>query len=834
MLSINLTKKQTGFVKSNPIDFLLVNWKILNDDVYLSNFNYDHDSNYITFDSYVGQNIWCFKLHLKEYLMLHSLDMYVDEEIQQIIEKFNSKYSIYDYSEFTSFMEKSDVSNYNIYDSVLIKYLNELNDSFVELDIVSDNESTLSDEVTNNLNSSAINVNLNGLNFIGTEKEFDLNITNNCNTNDDNNNEPKEINDETIDDIYGNENDLETLKINYKEIIYLDTNKIVYKSMDYIEKNKSNTINLNDKIQNFSDMSRVQMLINEINCINVKFENIKINPIDNNIFILSVVLSNFDNLDDIIMMITLDSNLYPYYPPKISFNINFEDNLEYFISSLDYFKVNFWNPTNSLEHTIVSVRNIINEHGKIIDKSFNDNNNEIFKLLNDLSIYSQIKPNLISQKDININFVSIYTNKKLDKIEYVGYGSNNRKKFNIKSYINSVELKYQMINNTLSMINKCELTLDQINKSCIIPLLIAYFKDIQLIDINKYQNVYHNLFLLLNNILKNHNNVVTNELLETIIECKNMLVDYKVINPELTKIESELYDIIIDINNNNNNNNNNNENNVNESDIRSQYIHFVKGNNYDIVDTFIKKLYLPLDSTPGKYCNNIGRISKEMISLRKNMPISWESSIFAKFNKEQMSLMKFVIIGPKDTPYENGFFEFHIKLGELYPTNNPSCHFQTTGSGRVRFNPNLYESGKVCLSLLGTWRGHESENWNADTSTLLQLLLSIQSLILCEQPYFNEPGWESSYGTPAGIASSNNYNCNIQKYTIMYAIIEQINNPPENFEQQVYGHFYFKKTEILECFEKWLQTNYEIKNLKQNLIDALDKAQNEYMKKYKI
>lgn len=44
---------------------------------------------------------------------------------------------------------------------------------------------------------------------------------------------------------------------------------------------------------------------------------------------------------------------------------------------------------------------------------------------------------------------------------------------------------------------------------------------------------------------------------------------------------------------------------------------------------------------------------------------------------------------------------------------------------------------KVCLSLLGTWQG---PGWIAGQSTLLQVLISIQSLILCEEPYLNEPG----------------------------------------------------------------------------------------------
>lgn len=38
-----------------------------------------------------------------------------------------------------------------------------------------------------------------------------------------------------------------------------------------------------------------------------------------------------------------------------------------------------------------------------------------------------------------------------------------------------------------------------------------------------------------------------------------------------------------------------------------------------------------------------------------------------------------------------------------------------------------YDTGKVCLSLLGTWEG---PSWDPQTSTLLQVLVSIQAMIL--------------------------------------------------------------------------------------------------------
>jgi len=74
----------------------------------------------------------------------------------------------------------------------------------------------------------------------------------------------------------------------------------------------------------------------------------------------------------------------------------------------------------------------------------------------------------------------------------------------------------------------------------------------------------------------------------------------------------------------------------------------------------------------------------------------------------------------------------------------------TTGGGRVRFNPNLYKDGKVCLSLLGTWTG---PSWDPKSSTLLQVIVSIQSLILVSDPYFNEPGVEATMNTSSGLFS---------------------------------------------------------------------------------
>lgn len=48
---------------------------------------------------------------------------------------------------------------------------------------------------------------------------------------------------------------------------------------------------------------------------------------------------------------------------------------------------------------------------------------------------------------------------------------------------------------------------------------------------------------------------------------------------------------------------------------------------------------------------------------------------------------------------------------------------------------NLYEEGKVCLSILGTWAGDKNETWNPSRSSLLQAFVSIQGLVLVKEPY---------------------------------------------------------------------------------------------------
>ena len=199
---------------------------------------------------------------------------------------------------------------------------------------------------------------------------------------------------------------------------------------------------------------------------------------------------------------------------------------------------------------------------------------------------------------------------------------------------------------------------------------------------------------------------------------------------------------------------------------------------------------------------NTRKMFQELSAYKVALPIEYGSSIFVRAVEDRLDLLRALILGPEDTPYANGCFVFDIYL-KNYPKEPPAVHFLNTGGGRVRFNPNLYPCGKVCLSLLGTWSG---PGWISGESTLLQVLVSIQSLILVNDPYFNEPGYESSQGTLNGARRSEEYSTNIRKQTLLHAILPfcSATHAYPEFNDAIEAHFRTKKMHLEKQLYQWM------------------------------
>ncbi|PYI27914.1 ubiquitin-conjugating enzyme [Aspergillus indologenus CBS 114.80] len=161
------------------------------------------------------------------------------------------------------------------------------------------------------------------------------------------------------------------------------------------------------------------------------------------------------------------------------------------------------------------------------------------------------------------------------------------------------------------------------------------------------------------------------------------------------------------------------------------------------------------------------RLTREIQQLQQGTDLS----LAVHYDDSDIRNVHALILGPPDTPYQFGFFEFSIKFGRDYPTHPPNVQALTTNCGRCRFNPNIYATGKVCLSILGTWRGTREEQWSS-AQGLESILISIQSL-MSSNPYENEPGFEVA-SSEHDKRNSEQYVAKIRHETLRLAVIEPL------------------------------------------------------------
>jgi ubiquitin-protein ligase len=128
----------------------------------------------------------------------------------------------------------------------------------------------------------------------------------------------------------------------------------------------------------------------------------------------------------------------------------------------------------------------------------------------------------------------------------------------------------------------------------------------------------------------------------------------------------------------------------------------------------------------------ISRLVRDVKDVLKN-PLH-DSGIYYKHHETDMLKGYAMIIGPTDTPYSGGYYFFEITYPTEYPHLPPKVIFSIQRTN-MRFNPNLYQNGKVCLSILNTWFGDAWSSCDTIRSVLLQLCL-----VFTSNPLLNEPG----------------------------------------------------------------------------------------------
>ncbi|PPQ62994.1 hypothetical protein CVT24_006100 [Panaeolus cyanescens] len=183
----------------------------------------------------------------------------------------------------------------------------------------------------------------------------------------------------------------------------------------------------------------------------------------------------------------------------------------------------------------------------------------------------------------------------------------------------------------------------------------------------------------------------------------------------------------------------------------------------------------------------LGRLNREYKALESSLP----DSIIVRAYEDRTDLLRSLIIGPENTPYEDAPFVIDWMLDSNFPQSPPVAHFLSWTNGNGRVNPNLYEEGKVCLSILGTWSGDKSESWNPSRSSLLQALVSIQGLVLVKEPWFCEPAYDKLRGTEEGIVNSRLYS--EKAYVLARGFVRRALEIPLVDLASEISHFYYEK-----------------------------------------
>ncbi|KAI6047747.1 hypothetical protein EDC04DRAFT_2863935 [Pisolithus marmoratus] len=177
----------------------------------------------------------------------------------------------------------------------------------------------------------------------------------------------------------------------------------------------------------------------------------------------------------------------------------------------------------------------------------------------------------------------------------------------------------------------------------------------------------------------------------------------------------------------------------------------------------------------------LARVTKEYRALSNSLP----ESILVRAYEDRTDLLRSI-------PHtENAPFVIDWMLDSNFPHTPPIAHFHSWTNGNGRINPNLYEEGKVCLSILGTWSGDRTETWSATRSSLLQAFVSIQGLVLVKEPWFCEPAYDKLRGTDEGMVNSRLYN--EKAYVLSRGFVRRaLEMPPGGLQTELTWLYYTK------------------------------------------
>ncbi|XP_026409991.1 putative ubiquitin-conjugating enzyme E2 38 [Papaver somniferum] len=148
-------------------------------------------------------------------------------------------------------------------------------------------------------------------------------------------------------------------------------------------------------------------------------------------------------------------------------------------------------------------------------------------------------------------------------------------------------------------------------------------------------------------------------------------------------------------------------------------------------------------------------------------------SIFVRVYEGRVDHLRAVIIGATGAPYHDGLFFFDIQVPSNYPASPP-----------------------------------KSKKRNPSQSTILQVLVSIQALVLNAEPFNNLPGFESFANSSSWFKKrSVHEDICIKNCKTMVSVLKK---QPQSFEKFVSQHFCDRASTILVAVNAYINGQAEI------------------------
>ena len=191
-------------------------------------------------------------------------------------------------------------------------------------------------------------------------------------------------------------------------------------------------------------------------------------------------------------------------------------------------------------------------------------------------------------------------------------------------------------------------------------------------------------------------------------------------------------------------------------------------------------------NTPTMPKMNKKRLQKDIVDIIK-YPLA-DNGIYYAHDEQNMLKGYAIVFGPDDSIYRYGGYCFEFNFPTNYPFSPPKLKY-LTNDNITRFHPNLYRSGKVCISILNTWKGEQWTSCQSIKSVLLMLVT-----LLHNKSLLNEPGIKETH------SSFKSYHEIITYKNLEIAILRNLQN--NGAKMGICSVFY-------EIFKRYIKNNKE-------------------------